>query len=173
MTFLLLLILLITPFAAYGELPLGKIPPQVILRGESGGRTDGSSWNSKELKDRIYALFYIDPDKKDLNEKAFTTLKKAEFSGEKFGSIAIINMGATWIPDMLLDAMLKKKQKEYPRTIYVKDMKKVIVKKWKLADNSSDVVVFDRNGKVLFCKDGKLTQDDINLFLETIRKNLE
>jgi len=86
--------------------------------------------------------------------------------------VAIINMAATWLPNFAISSSLKEKQKRYPRTIYVRDYKKVLVKAWNLADNNSDVLAFDRQGKLIFRKDGKLTPAEISNLLELIRKNL-
>jgi hypothetical protein len=64
------------------------------------------------------------------------------------------------------------KQKEFPDTIYAKDKKKVLVKKWQLADDNSDILVFDKNGKLIYKKFGKLSPEEIQKVLALIEKNL-
>jgi uncharacterized protein len=48
----------------------------------------------------------------------------------------------------------------------------VLVQQWKLADDSNDVVAFDKSGKVIFRKDGKLTPEEIQKLIKAIKDNL-
>lgn len=158
---------------AKAELPVGAVPPVVELSDKLGARVAGGTpWSSKELVGKVHVMFYVDPDEKDLNDEAAQLLKKENFDLTKYGSVAIINMAATWAPNFLIQQNLEKKQKEFANTTYVKDLKKVIVEKWKIADDSSDVLAFGKDGKVLFSKDGKLSIDDTKKLIEIIKANL-
>jgi hypothetical protein len=117
-------------------------------------------------------LFYVDPDEKDTNNETSEALDKEKFPTEKFQSLAIINMAATFMPNFLINSSLKEKQEKYPRTLYLRDYKKVLVQEWKLADDSSDIVAFDKAGRVLFRKDGKLAPEEIQKLLKVIKDNL-
>jgi len=77
-------------------------------------------------------------------------------------------MAATWKPNFAINMILKGKQKKYPSTIYVRDMNKMLVEKWGLADDSNDIVVFDPSGKVIFSFDGQLGQKEIDEMLNVI-----
>lgn len=156
----------------FAELPVGQVPAKVVLDGDLGGRVTGEAWSSEELKGKVHILFYVDPDESDLNEHVTEALKKADFSKDKFASVAIINMAATWLPNAAINMKLKSKQEDFPDTTYVKDMEKIIVKKWYLDDDNSDIVVFDKNGKVLFSRDGKLSNNQVQQLLKIIRDNL-
>ena len=153
------------PFSVFAELPLGKVPPLIELSGDQGGRINGESWSSNELKGRVFALFYADPDEADLNNAASEAIKAEDFDKEKFGSVAVINMAATWLPNFAIQMKLESKQQDYPNTVYVKDMDKILVKSWDLADDSNDVLIFDRQGKVVFSVDGQLNQAQIEEML--------
>ena len=151
---------------------IGEIPPKVELKGELGGRLDGTAWSSEELRGRVHVLFYVDPDEKDTNNDASEALDKEDFPSNKFQSVGIINMAATWLPNFAISSSLKDKQKRYPRTIYVRDYKKVLVNAWKIADDSSNVLAFDKEGKLIFRKDGKLTAEEIQKLIKVIRDHL-
>jgi hypothetical protein len=151
---------------------LGEIPPRVVLKEELGGRLDGTPWSSQELQGKVYVLFYVDPDEKDTNNEASEALDREKFSSDKFQSVGIINMAATWLPNFVISSSLKDKQKRYPRTIYVRDYKKVLVNAWRIADDSSNVLAFDKQGKVIFRKDGKLTAEEIQALIKVIRDQL-
>jgi YtfJ family uncharacterized protein len=165
-----LAVFLITHLALAIE--MGHIPPKVELKEKLGGRLDGTAWSSEELKGKVHVLFYVDPDEKDTNNDASEALDKEKFPSEKFQSVAIINMAATWLPNFAISSSLKEKQERYPRTIYVRDYKKVIVNAWKIADDSSDVLAFDKTGKLIFRKDGKLNPEDIQRLIRVIKDNL-
>jgi YtfJ family uncharacterized protein len=151
---------------------MGETPPTVELRGKLGGRLDGKPWSSEELRGKVHVLFYVDPDEKDTNNDASEALDKEKLPSDKYQSVGIINMAATWLPNFAISSSLKDKQKRYPRTIYVRDDKKVLVNAWKIADDSSNVLAFDKQGKLIFRKDGKLTTDEIQRLIKAIRDHL-
>jgi len=170
-----LLTLVLATFAttlAAAPLPPGQKPVPVTLQGDDGGQINGTPWSSSMIKDKVWVLFYVDPDKRDTNEAMEAALKKANLPSDKFSSIAVINMAATWLPNAVIASSLKAKQEKYPDVVYVKDLDKVLVKKWKLTDDEYDVMVFDKQGKVVYSKDGTLDQTATQSLLATIRKNL-
>ena len=151
---------------------IGEIPPRVELKEKLGGRLDQKLWSSEELQGKVHVLFYVDPDEKDTNNDASEALDKEKFPSDKFQSVGIINMAATWLPNFAISAALKDKQKLYPKTIYVRDYKKVLVNAWKIADDSSNVLAFDKHGKLIFRKDGKLTVEEIQMLIKVTRDHL-
>lgn len=151
---------------------LGEIPPKVELKEKLGGRLDGTPWSSEELQGKVYVLFYVDPDEKDTNNEASDALDREKFPGDKFQSVGLINMAATWLPNFAISSALQDKQKRYPKTTYVRDYKKIVVGAWKVADDSSNVLVFDKKGRLIFRKDGKLTVEEIQALIKIIRDHL-
>jgi YtfJ family uncharacterized protein len=154
------------------SLELGQAPPKVELKEKLGGRLDGKPWSSEELQGKVHVIFYVDPDEKDTNNPASEALDKEKFPGDKFQSFAIINLAATWLPNFAINSALKEKQERYPKTIYVRDYKKVLVSAWKIADDSSNVLAFDKKGHLIFRKDGKLSAEEIQKMIKVIRENL-
>ena len=71
-----------------------------------------------------------------------------------------------------IDGKLKDKQKAYPDTTYVRDIHKLLVKEWKLADDNSDVVAFDQDGKVFFTHEGKLDAAAIKTMIDGIKQRI-
>lgn len=152
----------------FSTLPVGETPVPLTLSGKDGGRVDGNAWSSSELTGKVWVLVYADPDESDLNDAATEALKAKDYSDDVYGSIAVVNMAATWKPNFAINMILKGKQKKYPSTIYVRDMNKMLVEKWGLADDSNDIVVFDPSGKVIFSFDGQLGQKEIDEMLNAI-----
>ena len=151
---------------------MGKVPSSVSISGENGGKIDGTVWSSEMLKGKVHIFFYVDPDERKLNESLTKALKKRHFDRKKYASVAMINLAATWMPNAILESKLKAKQKEFPDTIYVKDKKKVLVQKWGLEDDNSDILVFNKKGELIYQKFGKLSEKEIASVLALIEKNL-
>jgi YtfJ family uncharacterized protein len=164
-----------TPVSATSgrELIEGQLPPEIVLSEKKGGLVDGDTpWSSMSLQGKVSVLFYVAPAHKDMNEAVSTALREAQFPREKFQSYAIVNMAASSWPNFVIESKLKTSQKEFPRTQYVKDKEKVLVSQWKLLDDSSNVVVFDKTGSVLFLVKGKATPDQISHLIQLVRSHL-
>lgn len=159
--------------SAWAGIEMGQVPERIELKGESGGHFDGTAWSSDEFRGKVHVLFYVDPDKKDLNNEASEALRREHFSLERVQTWAIINMAATWLPNFAISSALKEKQKLYPTTIYLRDYKKVLVKDWGISDNNSDILAFDRQGRLIFIKEGRLDPEDITHLIRVIRNHLE
>jgi len=175
-TYLLMIVsavCLTTMQPAWAEVEMGQVPKEVNLTGKLGGRLDGTPWSSNELRGKINVIFYVDPDEKDLNNDASEALKKEKFPRDKFQSYAVINMDATWLPNVLISSAVEEKQKKYPTTIYVRDYDKILVKEWGIADDNSDVLAFDKGGKLIYKKYGKLAESDIQELIGIIRAHLD
>jgi hypothetical protein len=171
LSFLMIFLLSALPLSA--ELPLGKIPPKIVLEGDLGGRLDGTAWNSEELiSGKVMVLFYVDPDEADLNNHVSDALKAENFPLDKYGSVGVANMGATWLPNFAINIKLKSKQEKHKSTIYVKDLEKTLVKKWGLTDDASDIILFGKDGKVLFSYDGKFSDAQVKEIIQAVKDNL-
>ena len=167
---------LLTPLLltlSLSALTLNTVPPTITLDGDNGETANGKPWSSKEsLKDKVHILFYVDPDEKDTNNALSEALKRQKFDHNRYGSVAIVNMAATWMPNFAIEAKLKKKQELYPDTLYVKDKQKVLVKTWGLADDNSDILLFDQAGRLLYFYEGKLNDEEIAKVITLIREHL-
>ncbi len=169
---ILLSLLLLTLTAA--ALPLHQVPPTVTLDSDRGETANGKPWVSRDtLKGKVHILFYVDPDKKDLNNALSEALKRRKFDHNHYASVAIVNMAATWMPNFAIEAKLKKKQELYPDTLYVKDKQKVLVKEWGLADDNSDILLFDKEGKLIYFYEGRLNDKEIAKVIKLIEERLQ
>ena len=169
-----MIFLMLFPTMVLAELPIGEIPPKVVLKDNLGGRLDGTQWSSEELAfGKVIVLFYVDPDESELNNHVSDALKAENYPKEKYGSIGMANMAATWLPNFAINMKLKSKQEQYKSTVYVKDLEKTLVKKWGLSDDNSDVVVFGKDGSVLYSVDGKFTDAQVKEIVKLVWDNLD
>ena len=152
---------------------LGEIPKSTEISGDNGGYVeDGSAWSSDSIKDKVYVMFYVDPDEKDVNEH-YSAALKAEKKAKRlsFQSIAVINLAATWKPNFVIEKILKGKQEEFPDTIYVKDKASVLVKAWDIDDDASNILIFDKKGTLVFYHSGKMSDEDVKNSFKIIKEN--
>ena len=168
------IILILVPTMLLAELPIGEIPSKIVLKGDLGGRIDGTQWSSEELvSEKVIVLFYVDPDESELNNHVSDALKAENYPKEKYGSIGMANMAATWLPNFAINMKLKSKQEKHKETVYVKDLDKTLVKKWGLSDDNSVVVVFGKDGRVLYSVDGKFTDAQVKEIVKVVWDNLD
>ena len=169
-----MIFLMLFPTMVLAELPVGEIPPKVVLKDDLGGRLDGTQWSSEELvSGKVIVLFYVDPDESELNNHVSDALKAENYPKEKYGSIGMANMAATWLPNFAINMKLKSKQEQYKSTVYVKDLEKTLVKKWGLSDDNSDVVVFGKDSRVLYSVDGEFTDAQVKEIVKVVWDNLD
>ena len=169
-----MIFIILVPTMLLAELPIGEIPPKVVLKGDLGGRIDGTQWSSEELvSEKVIVLFYVDPDESELNNHVSDALKAENYPKEKYGSIGMANMAATWLPNFAINMKLKSKQEKHKETVYVKDLDKTLVKKWGLSDDNSDVIVFGRDGRVLYSVDGKFSDAQVKEIVKVDWDNLD
>ncbi|WP_456453174.1 YtfJ family protein, partial [Hydrogenimonas sp.] len=143
------------------------------LEGKEGGRVDGRPFDSQTLTGKVTVIFYVDPDKKSLNEDFTDALHAQRFDRAKYQSVAIVNMAATWMPNFAIASALKAKQEKYPDTIYVKDLHKKGVEVWNMADDDANFAVVSKEGKVLYMKSGKIPEDEYERIFRTIQEAMD
>jgi len=151
---------------------VGQKPPSVTLSGSAGGRLSGAAWSSDELLGKVSVVFSIDPDLAHVNEAAGAALTDEKLPAEKFQSVAVVNMAATWLPNFAIDQHLRQKQKQYPDTAHVRDLRRSLVRAWDLADDGNAVLVLDRQGRVLFVHEGRLDAASLRAMIQAVRAAL-
>ena len=156
------------------ELTLGQPASEVRLSDKTGGYVEGNTpWVSTlALQGKVSVLFYVAPAHKDMNQHVSAALKAAQFPEDKFQSYAVVNMAASAWPNFMIEGKLTDSQKEFPRTKYVKDKTRALVTAWNLQDDSSNVVVFNKEGAVIFLMKGKATSEQATQLVELVRKSL-
>ena len=157
----------------FADIKLNEVPEEVLLEKDLGGLISGEKFSTSIIKEKVYLFFYIDPDVKDLNNEFTEFIKAKKYDRSKYNSIVVINLDATWIPNFAIESGLEKKQKNFPHTIYVKDNKKVFVNKWNLKDDDYNVLLFNKNGELLFKKSGLISKEDTSNIVKLIEDRIK
>jgi YtfJ family uncharacterized protein len=151
---------------------VGDTLPQVTLDNANGATSNGKAWHSSSLKGKVHLILYMDPDERKETQPLLDALNALDADSKAYSTVAIVNLAATWIPDVVLETLLSKKQKELKNTSFVFDKRKYLVQKWQMKDDASNVLIVDKNGKVLYQKAGNLSASEINQIIDIIRKNI-
>ncbi|MDZ7797372.1 MAG: YtfJ family protein [Candidatus Marinimicrobia bacterium] len=107
-----------------------------------------------------------------MNIAAEDSLSEEDISGDKLKTAAVINYKATFLPGFAVSLVLKGKQKDHPNTLYLKDNKHVFVNEWGLTDDTYCTLVFDKEGVLIYRKDGKMSEEEIAEYISVIKANL-
>ena len=165
------------PLFLFGAGPIedivGRPLPRLTLSGQEGRTVDGHPFDSEKLKGKVTVIFYVDPDKKALNEEIAEALKAKAYDRENYRSVAVINIAATWLPNFAVSTALKSKQKKYPDTLYVKDLHKKGVETWHVADDDANFLITSKDGTVLYAYSGKIPQSEWPRIFKTIEKAID
>ena len=153
-------------------LSLNTTPKKVSLNNENGGQTNHEAWHSTMLKGRVHILLYVDPDERQDTSAILDAIKGANFDNKNHKVIAIINLASTWMPNALIETKLKSSQKDRPDMLYVFDKTKYLVKKWNLKDNTINVLIFDKSGKLVYQESGHFSSVKIDKILTLIEQNI-
>ncbi len=134
-------------------------------------------WNSKsfESKGKVQLVYYLAANRRATRQnRAFTdTLIEKRFSSEQLSTTVIVQMADTmaFIQGIVVKKMAKNKVKH--QTInFVVDDDGVGLQRWGMKHKSYAVIVLDASGKVLFAKDGPLSEVEIESAIELIEKGV-
>ena len=127
--------------------------------------------NSYEFQGRVLSIFYVDPDKKDLNthvEEAL--LKDKELDRDKsYRGLGITNLKAAKMPNFIIKSVIRDKQ-EKTRSIILLDYEYTILNLWGLKNHSSDLVILDKERICRYIYKGKLPPEEVTKALNIIKE---
>ncbi len=133
-------------------------------------------WNSREGAGKVRTIYHLAARMgiDDLNKPYIDALIAAqlpEFTPDApYKTITILNLGdALWATGGLGKSRLEDSQRRHPHAIHVIDELGIARAAWNLQPKNSAVIVLDRDGSVLFFKEGKLSPDEIRKAVEIIQ----
>ena len=152
----------------------GTTLSNITLDKSSGGYIQGGAWSSDMLEGKTTLLLYVDPDEQSIGESFNATLDalEKELQGKNFQILLVLNLNATWKPNAIIEALVKKKMQEYPHRIYVVDKKSILVKKWHLNDDAYNMLLLDSSAKVLYAHTGAWSKESISEVDTLVRQSV-
>lgn len=164
-TFLYLTLSPITPF----EGTVGNTVNNVKLKNAQDKEMELPFFGEKVL-----AVFYNDPDSKDVNDPLSDALKAHKFPKEKYAGIGIANCAETWLPNSLIRHGVKEKELKYPGAIILIDADKVLSKSWSLGncDDNSCILIIGKDHKIKYISHVK-NQEESKAIIQNVIKVVE
>lgn len=126
-------------------------------------------FSSSELKGKIRTIYHlaarvgIDEINKPYIDALIAAELPQKLPDSPYKTITVLNTGdALWGTAGLAHARMESSQKEYPHAEYVIDSKGSALAAWGLEEKNSAVILIDAESKVLWFKEGKLTDAEIS-----------
>lgn len=156
-------------FAA--PLKVGDPAPDFALKDSTG---KAYSLGHPDFKGKVMSIFYVDPDEKDLNAHVEDALLKDTGldRGNRYKGLGITNLKATVMPNFLIKRVIKSKQEKTGAVILL-DYDSTILNQWGLQDNTSSLVILDKDRICRYVFNGKLPPSEVEKVLSIIKEYQE
>ena len=152
------------------ELKVGDQAPDFKLKDSTGKEY---SLDAPRFKGKVLYIAYVDPDEKDTNNHVEDTLKKERDSGAldktRYEGFGFANLKATNLPNFIIKALIKSKQ-EKTGAIVLLDYDYTILNLWGLKNDSSEVVVLDKERICRYIYSGKLPPEELAKMIQIIKE---
>ena len=167
---LLLALLWTVSSAVAAELKVGDKAPDFKLKDSTGKEY---SLAAPQFKGKVLYIAYVDPDEKDTNNHVEDALKKERESGgldkTRYEGFGIVNLKASAMPNFLIKSAIKNKQ-EKTGAIIILDLDYTILNLWGVKNDSSDVVVLDKERICRYVYNGKLPPEELTKMIGIIKE---
>jgi YtfJ family uncharacterized protein len=164
------------------SIELGQSLPflDIQMRGEitvNGNAIVTNPWDSKNFdsKGRVQVVQYVAANRTAARQnKAFIDiLNEKQFSPEKLDRTVIIHMADTMaFAKGIVVKRIARKKAEQELINFVVDDKGLGLHRWGMKHKSYAIIVLDASGKVLYAKDGPLSEAEIESTIELIEKQI-
>ncbi len=136
-------------------------------------------WTSKELTGKIRTVYHLAGriGMDNINQAYIDALIAANLPQKLpdalYKTITILNTDdALWGTSGLATSRMEDSQKVYPHAEYVIDAEGAALAAWGLQPKNSAVIIIDAEGKVLWFKEGKLTDEEVSEAVGLIKEKL-
>jgi uncharacterized protein len=152
------------------ELKVGDKAPDFKLKDTTGKEY---LLDHPQFKGKVLYVAYVDPDEKDTNNHVEDALKKEKDSGgldkTRYEGFGIVNLKASIMPNFLIKSAIKSKQEKTGALILL-DYDYTILNLWGVKNDSSDVVVLDKERICRYVYNGKLPQEELKKMIQIIKE---
>jgi predicted transcriptional regulator len=156
--------------SAAAELKIGDRAPDFKLKDSIGKEY---SLDDPRFKGKVLYVAYVDPDEKDTNNHVEDTLKRERDSGgldkARYEGFGIVNLKASNLPNFIIKSSIKSKQEKTGAVILL-DYDYTILNLWGVKNDSSDVVVLDKERICRYVYNGKLPPEELAKMIQTIKE---
>ncbi|AUI85200.1 hypothetical protein BS333_01675 [Vibrio azureus] len=110
---------------------------------------------------------------KEMNAPLMTAITASKFPEKAYQTTTIINQDdAIWGTGSFVKSSAQDSKIEFPWSSMVLDENGIVANKWALKEESSAIIVQDKQGNTLFIKEGALTPEEVTQVLALIKENI-
>jgi predicted transcriptional regulator len=168
--FVMLALVWIVSVSLAAELKVGEKAQDFKLKDSTGKEY---SLEDPRFKGKVLYIAYVDPDEKDMNNHVEEALKKERDSGgldkNRYEGFGFANLKATNLPNFIIKALIKSKQ-EKTGALVLLDYDYTILNLWGVKNDSSDVVVLDKERICRYVYNGKLPPEELTKMIGIIKE---
>jgi len=153
-------------------------PVGVADRGElvlDNDKFSYKSWNSAQLAGKVRVVMHIAgrSSAKEKNATLIEAIKSAKLPHNRYQTTTIVNTDDA-IPGsgMFVRSSIENNKQLYPWSQFIVDSNGAVRKAWQLDEESSAIVVLDKEGRVQWAKDGALSQQEVQQVVGLLHKLL-
>jgi len=153
-------------------------PVGVADRGElvlNNDKFSYKSWNSAQLAGKVRVVQHIAgrSSAKEKNATLIEAIKSAKLPHDRYQTTTIVNTDDA-IPGsgVFVRSSIESNKQLYPWSQFIVDSNGVVRKAWQLNEESSAIVVLDKDGRVQWAKDGALSQEEVQQVVALLHKLL-
>ncbi|PJG84640.1 YtfJ family protein [Conservatibacter flavescens] len=130
------------------------------------------NWHSTSLAGKVRVIQHIAgrSSVKEKNQALIDAIKAANFDRSKYQTTTIINADdAVIATGPFVKSSAEDGKKQNPHSQVVLDQKSAVKNAWNLKEKESFIAVLDKNGKVQFVAEGKLSPEQIQQIIKLVR----
>lgn len=134
------------------------------------------TWNSASLNGKVRVIFHIAGRSavKEKNEALVNEIKNAKFDRAKYQTTTIINADDALVgTGLFVKNSAEKGKLDNPHSQIILDQNSAVKKAWQLKEKESFVAVIDKQGKVQFVSEGKLSSTQIKQIINLVEKLIQ
>ncbi|KLV11156.1 YtfJ family protein [Photobacterium ganghwense] len=162
------------------NLTVGQPLPTVSVadKGElmlQNGEIHYQAWSSQQLDGKVRVIQAIAgrSSAKELNAELMAAITAAKFPQDKYQTTTIINQDdAIWGTGSFVKSSAEDSKKAFSWSSMVLDANGRVHQSWDLAKENSAIIVLDKDSKVLFVKEGKLSAGEVKEALKLVSTHL-
>ncbi|MBU2898799.1 YtfJ family protein [Vibrio hepatarius] len=132
-------------------------------------------WSSQDMLGKVRVIQAIAgrSSSKALNQPLMAAITESKFAQDNYQTTSIINQDdAIWGTGSFVKSSAEDSKNDFPWSSMVLDEDGKVAKAWDLKEESSAIIVQNKQGKILFVKEGALVQGEIEQVLALIKENL-
>ncbi|MGF1752513.1 YtfJ family protein [Vibrio makurazakiensis] len=133
------------------------------------------AWETSQLLGKVRVIQAIAgrSSSKEMNAPLMAAITASKFDEANYQTTTVINQDdSIWGTGSFVKSSAESSKQEFPWSSMVVDEEGKVAATWELQEESSAIIVQDKQGKVLFVKEGALSESEVNQVIKLIAANL-